>query len=158
MPSTSTLDEPRPTTRIGRPAEPVPQGFADEIVEWIANGKTLRAFSQQPGRPSWRTIYDWIRKDPAFRERFERARQIGFDSLAEECLEIADELPADGRCDARFVRQQRLRIQTRLKVLARWCPGRYGSRIAMGGGRAVQPHPVALVVLQAAEDAGTVRG
>lgn len=133
MPSEPALGQSRSSARVGRPPEPVPQDFADEIFEWIADGKTLRAFSCLPGRPSWRTIYDWLRKDADFRKRIEIAREIGFDSLAEECLQIADELPADQHFGAQFVQRQRLRIDARMKLLARWCPSRYGNRISVGG-------------------------
>lgn len=133
MPSATAIDGIRQAARLGRPPEPVPQDLADEIVEWVADGKTLRAFSQLPGRPSWRTIYDWLRKDPDFHTRFEDARQVGFDALAEECLAIADELPGDRQGDPQFVQRQRLRIDARLKLLARWCPRRYGNKITLGG-------------------------
>ena len=33
--------------------------YADEICEWIANGKTLRAYCGQKGKPNWVTIYRW---------------------------------------------------------------------------------------------------
>lgn len=71
--------------------------------------------------------------------RFARARIDGFDALAEEAIEIAD----DGRNDwetreredgteyqalnHEHVSRSKLRVQTRLDLLARWDPKRYGN-------------------------------
>ena len=41
MPSDTGLGERRSTARVGRPPEPVPQDFADEIVELLAAARTL---------------------------------------------------------------------------------------------------------------------
>lgn len=120
-----------PARQAGRPVEPVPPVIADALIAWVAEGKTLRSFSRQPSSPSWRTIYDWLRKDADLRERMKLAREIGFDALAEECLEIADQEGPSGGPGPAFVQHQRLRIETRLKLLARWSPQRYGNRVGI---------------------------
>jgi hypothetical protein len=130
----------QPGRKPGRPAEPVPQEMADRIVEWISEGKTLRAFCRQPETPSHRTVYNWRAKDKAFAARFAQARDLGFDQIAEECLEIADDASNDYmevqtnsggtrmKFDAEHVNRSRLRIETRLKLLAKWDPRRYGDK------------------------------
>lgn len=124
--------------RTGRPPEKVPVAVADEVVDWISEGKTLRSFCRQDGRPARRTIDGWREKDENFRARIARARDIGFDVIAEECLEIADDATNDwmereGKngesytvIDSEHIQRSRLRIETRLKLLAKWCHQRYG--------------------------------
>ena len=83
-------DEKRP---VGRPESDPPPEMMDEIIEWISAGKTLRSFCQQPGKPTFRTVYNWQEKDTEFFARFMVARDVGHDMIAEETLEIADERP-----------------------------------------------------------------
>ena len=56
--------------------------------------------------------------------------------IADECLTIADTAPSDSVA----VQWQRLRIDTRLKLLAKWNPRRYGDRVGLDhtGGVAIR--------------------
>jgi len=94
--------------------------MAEAILDWVAGGRTLLSFSQQPGHPARRTIYGWIVKDHAFGARFRSARQVGFEALLDQCLEIADAPCPEGCTVRRHVQRQRLRIVARLKVLSCW--------------------------------------
>lgn len=115
--------------------------LADEICERIATGEPLRVICRDAHTPSWRTVYDWIEKDKDFASRIARARQLGFDAIAEEALEIAN-TPMMGReeeeSDTGFkvkrgdmLGHRKLQVETRLKLLAKWCPAKYGERTAM---------------------------
>lgn len=127
----------------------------EELLDWIASGKTLRAFCRQEGKPAWRTVYDWLAADEDFAARIARARDIGADAIAEEALQIAD-TPQEGvttTTDALGVKEVRedmlghrkLQVDTRLKLLAKWNPKKYGEKIdhtlgAPGGGPLVISH------------------
>ena len=50
------MTEKRP---VGRPESDPPPEMMDEIIEWISAGKTLRSFCQQPGKPTFKTVYYW---------------------------------------------------------------------------------------------------
>lgn len=118
----------------GRPVEPIPTAAADELIAWIEQGKTLREWCRQPNNPPWRTVYNWLDKDEEFAARLARARQRGLEALAMECQHIADE-----NCiDQVDVQRNRLRIETRLKLLAIWDPKRYGPKSAIDHGGSVQ--------------------
>jgi hypothetical protein len=128
--------------RRGRPTIYTAE-LADDIIEWISGGQTLRDYCRQPGKPARRTIDGWRERDSAFSARFARARDDGFDVLAEECLEIAN-TPMEGQTvtvdkDGRKVvtedmlQHRKLQIETRLKLLAKWDPRRYGAKVALGG-------------------------
>jgi hypothetical protein len=123
---------------MGRPSDYTPE-MADAIIEWIAEGKPLREFCRQEDTPGWRTVYDWLERDSDFSARFARARDMGADAIAEEALSIADtplegertETDADG--DTKVVREdmlghRRLQVDTRLKLLAKWHPKKYGDK------------------------------
>lgn len=113
---------------------------ADDIVRWIAEGKPLREFCRQNGI-AWRTVYDWLEAEPDFATRFARARDVGADAIAEQALEIAD-TPIEGvrtetttgeDSTTKEVREdmlghRKLQVETRLKLLAKWFPQKYGDK------------------------------
>lgn len=109
----------------------------DEICRRISEGQTLRSICRDDHMPAWRTVYDWIAADAELSARFARAREDGYDAIAEECLEIADESAFDaiegegGRitANAEFIQRSKLRVETRLKLLAKWSPKKYGDKI-----------------------------
>lgn len=105
----------------GRPTKAVPKITASELVEWIADGKTLRAFCRQEGKPNYSTVYDWILKDSNFAQRIARARDSGHDAIADECLEIID--------TAQDAPLGKARVWTRLQLLAKWNPKKYGDKV-----------------------------
>lgn len=97
--------------------------------------------------PAWRTVYAWIAGDADVGARIAQARAAGYDAIAEQCLDIADDasgdmVPVAGLADvlgdaapkafnAEHVQRSKLRIETRLKLLAKWDPKRYGERQAI---------------------------
>jgi hypothetical protein len=113
-----------------------PNDYYDEIVEWLAAGKTLASYARQPGKPSVMRIYTWRSQDQDFAVRFARAREAGFDVMADELEAIAEE-PSDHPDD---VAHRKLRVWTRLQLLARWSP-RYSERstVQVGGDPAGVP-------------------
>ena len=112
------------------------------LEAWIAEGKTLREFCRQEGNPSWQRIYAWLGEDSAFADRIARARELGEDAIAQECFAIADDasndwmerLGKDGQpvgwmLNGDHVQRSKLRIETRLKLLAKWNPKKYGDKL-----------------------------
>lgn len=126
---------------MGRPSDYTPE-TANAIIEWIAEGRPLREFCRQDDTPGWRTVYDWLEREPEFSARFARARDMGADAIAEEALQIAD-TPLEGvRTETttgedgstKEVREdmlghRKLQVETRLKLLAKWHPKKYGDKV-----------------------------
>ena len=110
------------------------------IIEGLCDGVPLRELCRQDGMPNWRTVYDWISADEELAARIAHARDLGFDAIAEDILDIADDGTndwverkrkdgsVDTVMDSEHVQRSKLRIETRLKLLAKWAPKKYGDK------------------------------
>jgi hypothetical protein len=127
----------------GRPSK-FTEALADEICERLSKAEPLAVVCRDEHMPADRTVREWQQKDEKFAAAIARAREAGFDLMAEECLEIADDARNDymeklanegdeqavkaTAFDAEHVQRSKLRIETRLKLLAKWDPKRYGEK------------------------------
>jgi len=125
------------------------QDIADQICDLVSNGVNLRSVCRMQGMPAWRTVYDWVVAKPDFAARLARAREMGYDALAEEALEISNnpvtgikKVYSSGSEEGKDVvtvteedmlGHRKLQIETRLKLLACWDPSKYGSRTTLAG-------------------------
>jgi terminase small subunit-like protein len=110
----------------------------DAILEWVSIGQTVRSFCRLPDMPHWTTVHKWANADPEFKTRLLAAKDLGYEAIAEECLEIADTTEEgvtttedeDGKktVTGDMFAHRKLRIETRLKLLAKWDPRRYGDK------------------------------
>lgn len=104
---------------------PYPAKKSDELIaqvlERIALGDTLRDCAIEYGfhPTAWN---GWCRADKALGVAYQSAREIGFDSIADKTLEIADSTPARSE----HIQLAKLRIDTRMKLLSKWSPHKYG--------------------------------
>ncbi len=138
-----------PKKKIGRPSKYSPE-IAQQMCELLSEGVPLREICRKDGFPEWRTVYDWMYRDDALGEAgtglsaaIARAREVGYEALAEECLLIADN-PQYGEKQVMsdegatttvedMLGHRKLRIETRLKLLAKWNPKKYGDKVQVGG-------------------------
>ena len=125
--------------KTGRPSTYDP-AVATKICEQLSEGISLREICRQEGMPPWQTVYSWMERDASLVEAIARAREIGYDALAEECLKIADDGTNDyvegergPQLNSEHIQRSKLRIETRLKLLAKWSPKRYGERVQVAG-------------------------
>lgn len=131
---------------MGRPST-FTQEIADEICARLSKGEPLAHICRDENMPAVRTISDWKKAHEQFSADFARARDEGFDQIAASCLDIADDgtsdtyMDEDGneRTNTEVIQRSKLRIETRLKLLAKWDPKRYGDKITQehtgpGGG------------------------
>lgn len=91
--------------------------------------------------PAWRTVYDWKDAHAEFAARIAHAREAGHDAIASDCMDIADDISKDTlygengeRANTEWISRSKLRIETRLKLLAKWDPKRYGDKMDVNHG------------------------
>lgn len=107
------------------PVERTPE-VMDEIVRRISEGEPLRQICRSAHMPNWQRVYEWIDADADFAGRIAHARAQGADAIAEQALEIADNVTEDPA-------SRRVRVDTRLKLLAKWQPKKYGDAVTLKG-------------------------
>ena len=112
--------------------------LAEEVCRHIAEGRSLRAIAELPHMPDVRTLWRWRRDHKDFREGYDAARELLAERLAGEVLEIADDARNDWmeteygpRLDAEHVRRSQVRIETRLKLMGKLAPARWGEKASM---------------------------
>jgi hypothetical protein len=109
-----------------------------QICRWIAEGGTLREWCRQEDSPCFQTVYRWIDENVDFAVAMDRARDLGADAIAMEALKIAD-TPQYGTVttldgdkvttrNEDMLGHRKLQVETRLKLLAKWHPKKYGDK------------------------------
>lgn len=124
----------------GRPELYTPE-VADEVCDRLADGQSLRAICkyaiidgqrvERTGEtwfPAPATVCLWMEENThGFSERYARVRLIGYDQMALQTLEIADETTVEE------VSKARLRVDARKWFLSKVDPLRYGDRLTLAG-------------------------
>lgn len=112
-----------------------------DLAEHVSSGGTIASWSRIKGNACRRQVYYWLNEDAEFAKAMDIARDCGADAIAEEALSIADDKSRDGpRDNGDTVGRDRLRVYTRLQLLAKWHPKRYGSASGASENRArVEP-------------------
>jgi len=122
---------------IGRPTKRT-QEVIERIIQGLSEGTPLTVLCKPDDMPGVQTVYDWMHGDEQLSVAIARARESGFDQIALDALDIADNSERDtiltdkgGEVpNSEWISRSRLRVETRLKLLAKWDPKRYGDRIA----------------------------
>lgn len=136
----------------GRPTLCTPQ-VIDYICQELAKGIPLTVICRghdqdgeplpvgdvpRPGlMPKPVTVIAWQAEDPAIDSAILRAREAGEVALLEQCMDIADDERHDWELSKKGVvtnevaiGRAKLRIETRLKLLAKFNPRKWGDKIA----------------------------
>lgn len=138
----------------GKPGKPTI--FTDEkldhICQRLSNGEPLAQICRDEGMPAARTVRDWVEKQPKVSAAIARARELGEEWIAAECLMIADtprpglmlveepneagEMVVVEQRTADMIHHRKLQIETRLKLLAKWNPKKWGDKLELAGDEA----------------------
>jgi len=112
------------------------EAIAAEICTRLAAGESLRAICRDAHMPPESTVREWVLDKhgqdeengcQGFAAQYARARVLGYDSIAEEIVEIGDEpIVFDGEPNNAMVQHARLRSENRRWLLAKLAPKRYG--------------------------------
>lgn len=123
----------------GRPSK-YTEAIADEMCYRLSDGEPLRAICRDDHMPAWRTVYDWMSSNEEFSARIARGRDLGMDAILEDTLKIADTPMVGVRkkyesgvvteaVEEDMLGHRKLQIETRLKLLAKWNPKKYGDKV-----------------------------
>jgi len=90
------------------------------IIEKTEEGEHLRGICREIGIGK-SAVYDWMANDPELKASYETARKEGYDKIAEDCLDIADDKTEEPA-------SRKVRVHTRLQLLSKWYGQRYGDK------------------------------
>lgn len=113
--------------------------IAQEILERLAAGESLRAICRDVHMPSDMTVRRWVINDvDGFASQYAQARDIGLDVIADEILEISDtpmegvrtERSADGTKEVLedMLGHRKLQVDARKWYLSKLAPKKYGDK------------------------------
>lgn len=152
------FDAPAPTPQVLTP-DAVIGGYVKDspeireaVLEKLAAGIFLREIARMDGMPSTQAVRNWCKADPDFAKEVEAARLAGCDTIAESCLQIADDgsndtyVDDDGnrRVDTDHIQRSKLRVWTRLELLKKMYPKKYGDKVDLNHG-GQEGNPVRLI-------------
>ncbi len=101
------------------------------ICELLADGNTLRRICKKHADlPSERTVRRWaLDAQNSFSPQYTRAREIGYQSMADQSIDLGDDVSTEPAA----VAKARLQVDTRKWLLSKALPKVYGEKLAIGG-------------------------
>jgi hypothetical protein len=99
--------------------------LAADICRRLADGETLRAICRDDGMPSEQNVRTWAFENEAFAPRYARARELGYQTMADDILEISD----NPETDPAAINRDRLKVDARKWLLAKALPKVYGDKV-----------------------------
>ena len=110
----------------GRPTR-YTDAIAEEICQRLSEGEPLAQICRDDHMPQRRTVYGWETTQEGLKAHIARAREDGYDAIAQRLRETAR--GAGESTDD--VQRDKLIVDTDLKLLAKWSK-RYGDRQQLG--------------------------
>jgi hypothetical protein len=118
--------------------------IVERICEGLSKGTPLTIVCSTDDMPHDDAVRDLQAADPRVAQAIARARARGWDAIALEAREIADDGSRDYKeietergtkvvVDYDNIQRSKLRVETRLKLLAKWDPKRYGEAVTVKG-------------------------
>jgi hypothetical protein len=125
---------------MGRPSK-YTKAIIEEVCERLSKGEPLAAICRDDHMPHVATIFRWGQGDSEeawfVSQSIAQAREEGEEQIAIDCMHIADDNGKDKRIvaegvettDTDVIQRAKLRIDTRLKLLAKWNPKKWGDKV-----------------------------
>jgi hypothetical protein len=125
----------------GRPTT-YTEKLSAEICRRLATGRTLRDIARDSDMPPESTVRTWANNDVVgFHALYARAREIGYQAMADEIIAIADDgdndwierQSRDGKerlvLNSEHLQRSKLRVDARKWLLSKALPKLYGDRL-----------------------------
>ena len=115
--------------------------IADQILARLSKGQSLRSICRDERMPPESTVRLWaVENRSDFYPRYEAARNLGLDCIADEVLDIADDGTNDYvesndpdnpgyRLNGEHIARSRMRFDARRWYLSKMAPKRYGDKL-----------------------------
>jgi hypothetical protein len=107
--------------QMGRPSI-----YSEEMIQALlirlSAGESLHRICKDDHMPAFTTVFNWINTKPDFMNRYEKAKELGCEAMAEEMMEIADD-------DTQDTQRSRLRVDTRKWYLSKIKAKKYGEKL-----------------------------
>ena len=123
-----------------------PSKYTEELIEeiWVrlTEVEPMATTRRDEHMPEPMTVSRWANDRPEVLLAIAHAREAGEEVIAADCLNIADDNGKDIRyledgtevTNGDVVQRAKLRIDTRLKLLAKWNPKKWGDKVDMTTG------------------------
>jgi hypothetical protein len=131
----------RQVGRLSRAKVTYGREIANEVLDELMSGRTLDEVCADPEMPSATTVRQWVRDDvDGFAARYWEAREIGYQMIGDQALNIVDDRSNDwvvwqreDGTTARMLDPQRVnralaRVSTRRWLLSKMLPKTFGDR------------------------------
>jgi hypothetical protein len=102
--------------------------YWEDILKRLREGETLTGICRTAGYPSAGAVRYWVGREEALYSAYARARELGYQGMADQLLDIADQSSKES-----WSRDQ-LRLSTRQWLLSKALPRMYGDRVQVSGG------------------------
>jgi len=104
------------------------EALADDICKRISAGETLRKICSELQLSS-QTIYLWLSCVETFQKQYARAKEHQAEAIADEIMQIADDVDFASDNGNAAVQAARLQVDARKWLLSKLLPKRYGERL-----------------------------
>lgn len=126
-----------PVLPVGHRPSGYNEAIAEQICDLIASGKSLRSIECMPEMPCKATIFRWCSTHPEFNLQYHIALRWRSYARADEIIDIADDASGDMKeviedgvmhmePNTELLARTKIRIDARLRVMAKENPKRYG--------------------------------
>ena len=135
---------------------PYTAALGERICALLRDGLTLNQVCKLEGMPREASVREWAANpDHPITSNYARSREIGYQKMADELIEISDDATNDWiertRDDGstvevvnhEHIQRSRLRVDTRKWLLSKALPKMYGDKVAVTG---AEGGPVQIVV------------
>jgi hypothetical protein len=108
--------------------------IAEEICDRLASGEPLAVICRDAHMPDEKAVRKWVQtRAETFGPMYARARDIGYDSIAERILELGEDraecIGPDGYIDNGEIQRLRMLSDNRRWLLAKLRPKQYGDKV-----------------------------
>jgi hypothetical protein len=103
------------------------ENVADLVLDRLSNGESLRSICRDNNMPDGSTVRKWLARNPDFARQYAYARDEQADTLFDQTLDIADNIPKDATNE--MIRRAQVQIDTRKWMAGKIRPKKYGDSL-----------------------------